>query len=305
MGTKSGNEAHAKRAPLALVQCFLEMLNHSERVPLAISEPFPGWMFDYLSEKSLEAVGGPTENLFKILDAHSTYVWLRVAASVSDCLSVMSKWHGKRLKPESELADRRLGALTMYWRSLLRQRLALEWKRKNWRSGQATAIQDTRLGLARQGNALSEADKMQVKSAGRHLWPADRHVQEVRVVGPPRNGNPSGDPRNARRCRARTRKGHECRSPAMANGRCRMHGGASTGPRTAAGLERSQRANWKHGFDSKPYREELRKFRAWTGVVREILSAIPTPAGSQQPRLRLPSLSVPRASLRCSERFPR
>jgi hypothetical protein len=36
-------------------------------------------------------------------------------------------------------------------------------------------------------------------------------------------------------------------SPAMANGRCRMHGGTSTGPRTAAGLEASRKARWKHG----------------------------------------------------------
>ena len=33
----------------------------------------------------------------------------------------------------------------------------------------------------------------------------------------------------------------------MRNGRCRMHGGASTGPRTSRGLARSRRANWKHG----------------------------------------------------------
>ena len=30
-------------------------------------------------------------------------------------------------------------------------------------------------------------------------------------------------------CKARTRRGTPCQSPAMANGRCRMHGGASTG----------------------------------------------------------------------------
>ena len=33
----------------------------------------------------------------------------------------------------------------------------------------------------------------------------------------------------------------------MKNGRCRMHGGKSTGPRTPQGRERSRRANWKHG----------------------------------------------------------
>jgi len=33
----------------------------------------------------------------------------------------------------------------------------------------------------------------------------------------------------------------------MANGRCRLHGGKSTGPRTPEGLARSRRANWRHG----------------------------------------------------------
>ena len=33
----------------------------------------------------------------------------------------------------------------------------------------------------------------------------------------------------------------------MLNGRCRFHGGLSTGPRTPGGLERSQKATLKHG----------------------------------------------------------
>jgi hypothetical protein len=46
----------------------------------------------------------------------------------------------------------------------------------------------------------------------------------------------------APRCDARTRVGCPCRQPAMANGRCRMHGGLSTGPRTPEGLARSRAA---------------------------------------------------------------
>lgn len=65
-----------------------------------------------------------------------------------------------------------------------------------------------------------------------------------------KNNNPSGDPNSAPRCGAKTRKGTPCRAPAMANGRCRMHGGKSTGPRTPEGLERSRKANWKHGHYS-------------------------------------------------------
>ena len=62
-----------------------------------------------------------------------------------------------------------------------------------------------------------------------------------------RNGNRQGNPMNAQRCEAKTRRGAPCRAPAMPNGRCRMHGGKSTGPRTAEGLERSRMARLKHG----------------------------------------------------------
>ncbi len=48
-----------------------------------------------------------------------------------------------------------------------------------------------------------------------------------------------------------------CQGPAMKNGRCRMHGGLSTGPRTPAGLERSRRARWRHGAYSREVRELL------------------------------------------------
>ena len=37
------------------------------------------------------------------------------------------------------------------------------------------------------------------------------------------------DMHQAPRCRARTRRGSLCQSPAMKNGRCRMHGGMSPG----------------------------------------------------------------------------
>ena len=75
----------------------------------------------------------------------------------------------------------------------------------------------------------------------------------------------------APRCCARTRKGFSCEGPAMANGRCRMHGGASTGPRTAEGLARSKRSTWKHGRQSAAY---LATRREIAQAVRDLRATI-------------------------------
>jgi hypothetical protein len=40
-----------------------------------------------------------------------------------------------------------------------------------------------------------------------------------------------------------------------------MHGGLSTGPRTAAGLARSRMARWKHGQFSAEAKQEMAHFR--------------------------------------------
>ncbi|NGX37076.1 MAG: hypothetical protein K1000chlam2_00226 [Chlamydiae bacterium] len=47
------------------------------------------------------------------------------------------------------------------------------------------------------------------------------------------------------------RTGKFCRQPAMKNGKCRMHGGKSTGARTQKGLDAIRAANFKHGIYSK------------------------------------------------------
>ena len=66
--------------------------------------------------------------------------------------------------------------------------------------------------------------------------------------GPLRNGNPRGNPNLAPRCGAKVRAtGCACRAPAMANGRCRCHGGKSTGPRTPEGRASVARAHTTHG----------------------------------------------------------
>jgi hypothetical protein len=57
----------------------------------------------------------------------------------------------------------------------------------------------------------------------------------------------------------------------MRNGRCRMHGGMSTGPKTPEGLERSRRARWVHGGYSLQTRALLRaNRRRW----RELLALL-------------------------------
>lgn len=42
--------------------------------------------------------------------------------------------------------------------------------------------------------------------------------------------------------------------------RCRLYGGASTGPKTPDGIERCRRANWKHGERSAIAVAERRAF---------------------------------------------
>ncbi|MBC7497410.1 MAG: hypothetical protein H7243_09650 [Sphingomonadaceae bacterium] len=51
------------------------------------------------------------------------------------------------------------------------------------------------------------------------------------------------------RCGARTRRASPCQSPAMPNGRCRMHGGKSPG--APAGNRRA----YKHGLYGRAMRE--------------------------------------------------
>ena len=50
------------------------------------------------------------------------------------------------------------------------------------------------------------------------------------------------------RCGAKTRRGTACQRPAnKKNGRCRLHGGASTGAKTEEGRARISAANLRHG----------------------------------------------------------
>lgn len=75
-----------------------------------------------------------------------------------------------------------------------------------------------------------------------------------------------------KRCGAKTRSGTPCQRPGnKKNGRCRVHGGASTGPRTAAGRQKIADLHTTHGRLTKEKREEARR-RAQDG--REIRAEI-------------------------------
>jgi hypothetical protein len=79
----------------------------------------------------------------------------------------------------------------------------------------------------------------------------------------------------APRCGARSKwTSKPCRAAAMPNGRCRLHGGKSTGPRTPEGLERSRRANWKHGYYSREAKAERSRLRAAMLVLRDLCGSI-------------------------------
>src|SRR5271157_5713943 len=76
------------------------------------------------------------------------------------------------------------------------------------------------------------------------------------------------------RCGAKTRSGKPCGSPAMANGRCRLHGGKSTGPRTPEGLERMRRAKTKHGSYSAESLQLMRVLRRLQRDARRMLDQL-------------------------------
>ncbi len=93
-------------------------------------------------------------------------------------------------------------------------------------------------------------------------------------IGPLRNGNPRGNPNLAPRCGARTRAGCACRAPAMTNGRCRMHGGASTGPRTEAGRASLRAARTTHGGYGAESQAALRRTGAFIAETRALLASL-------------------------------
>lgn len=78
----------------------------------------------------------------------------------------------------------------------------------------------------------------------------------------------------ALKCGAKTRKGIPCMAPAMKNGRCRLHGGKSTGPKTSEGIERIKQAHFKHGQFAKDTIAARKEFNAILRKYRQTLKGI-------------------------------
>ena len=70
------------------------------------------------------------------------------------------------------------------------------------------------------------------------------------------------------RCGARTRNGTPCRSPAMPNGRCRMHGGRSPGAPKGNANART------HGYYSAQAVAERRELSALLRAVRGLVDEV-------------------------------
>ena len=65
-----------------------------------------------------------------------------------------------------------------------------------------------------------------------------------------------------RRCGAMTRQGTPCENPRIkGRGRCKLHGGRSTGPRSTAGRARVAATHTTHGRRAKDHVEKVRAIK--------------------------------------------
>ena len=76
-------------------------------------------------------------------------------------------------------------------------------------------------------------------------------------------------------CLAKTRSGGACQLTGNPrNGRCYLHGGASTGPKTAEGCARIAAAQYKHGRRSKAFVAAQRARNARGKAIKRELKSI-------------------------------
>jgi hypothetical protein len=79
----------------------------------------------------------------------------------------------------------------------------------------------------------------------------------------------------AKKCGAKSKRNNHlpCKNAAMKNGRCRMHGGKSTGPKTEEGKKKAAAANLKDGRYTNAAIMERRRMRMmmqWRGDLEDI-----------------------------------
>jgi len=118
--------------------------------------------------------------------------------------------------------------------------------------------------------------------------------------GPLHNGKPRRMPSLAPRCGALTLAGHPCRAWAMANGRCRMHGGSTigTGPRSAEGLARVRAALTRHGRCDVEHRRFFAQTNAFLARSRALLIGLRNNTLPNDATLLAALLQAPPALLR-------
>ncbi len=87
-------------------------------------------------------------------------------------------------------------------------------------------------------------------------------------------GKTEETPHAKAQCGAKTRAGTPCKNRGMPNGRCRMHGGKSTGPKTMQGIERIRQARRKHGRYSAKEREERHSIRLFLRKCNDMMRKI-------------------------------
>ncbi len=102
--------------------------------------------------------------------------------------------------------------------------------------------------------------------------------------GPLRSADPLGNANLAPRCGAKTRAGSPCQAPAMKNGRCYLHGGKSTGPRTPEGRARMRAAHLKNGLYTRQAIADRRRMMA---EIRALRAALCDAAGAARARALL------------------
>jgi hypothetical protein len=91
----------------------------------------------------------------------------------------------------------------------------------------------------------------------------------------------------------------------MKNGRCRMHGGTSTGPRTPEGRARISAANTTHGFYTAESQAARRRTDVFIAETRALLASLrQTAAPAQAPAPRPPRLPKAAPTPRDAPRAP-